>query len=143
MMGTVPADDRDLPFGATLTIEEYRRINGDTPAAESSDAAAPAPRRRGRPPGNTSGKRTRYWAPGRSCAHCGADLRRDQAKYCSNACRVSDRPVADATPVVSEPQSGSQTEVGEQGSLPTLVFLQSLPSYVLAVEIDGWRLVRS
>jgi hypothetical protein len=140
---TVPADDPDLlPVGAPLTLEAWRRGHGEAPATSNGATAAATPRQRGRPPGRASAKRK----PLRRCAQCGGALRAEQAKFCSTACRYPDRPVPESRYLVSEPQNGSQGEQAADGAAEgtaELAWLKDLPPYVLAVELEGWRLVRA
>jgi hypothetical protein len=56
-----------------------------------------------------------------------------QGRWCSNACRYADRLVSVSSAAVSAPQIEPEP----------LVFLQSLPSFVTALEVDGWRLMRT
>jgi hypothetical protein len=100
--------------------------NGTAPA-ESSPTTAPPQRRR------TTRKRTRRWPPGRSCDRCGAPLSEYQSRFCSNACRYADRPVAGSSAAISAPQIEPEP----------LAFLAALPSFVTALEVEGWRLTRT
>ena len=132
-------DDDTLPVGSPPTLEEYHRRNGAKPAPEPAAAV------RHQSGQNTpKAKRKRRWASGRSCAHCEALLTEYQQRYCSNDCRNAARRgesghrSASEAPIATNGQDGADNAA----ALP-LAFLSTLPPYVRAVEVGGWRLVRS
>jgi hypothetical protein len=155
--GSTPAESP--PTNAVPAVESHTVM---TPPA--TDQPAAVRRRPGRPRDTRQRNRQRRWPPGRSCEHCGEALTPYQSRYCSNDCRMASRatvdervdsqstlsrhnapdgPVPVSSAAVSAPLSEAVRQDEGHGS-PALpfTFLQTLPSFVTAVEVDGWRLTR-